>query len=451
MKLVDALANLHLQTNSFVGDSHRRDARSECSSLLEAVEELRRRDTTINLRPPLDPAKVWTLWSENQFDIDFLDARQVRTLCVSATTAIKPQFVRACLGKISILRRTGCLLGLINAYFVEWGAIENQAVLEKLIREGLSAFERKNPVVDHFRHRADSLFSSIAPSQLASAAVEQRQPLRELLKQNYVVLTSKFARAALAMAIRSYVGYFLKLDRRGHQEQTIEAIDYAIRELLVDETPQDEFYAMTESFILCATAQSSDECQRKVREFAMADKRVGDPRLPRNAANWALVKEEARSRFLSWLARDSILFFFNYILPNSSENRRRKDFWLDYHEKVRDFQVALSDNDHQKLQAYAQRHQVPSYSRLNHATTSAFLMRFGDETSGHFIVEFSETGNAAYIFTARNFRTHIASIRRNSFELANELKHPSKSGRILHLGGWEYGARQQLAELGIRR
>ena len=79
-------------------------------------------------------------------------------------------------------------------------------------------------------------------------------------------------------------------------------------------------------------------------------------------------------------------------------------------------------------------------------------MRFGEESNGHYVVEFSETGNAAYIFTARNFKATVKSIRRITFEVRDELKNDSKSGRILHTGGgWEYKAQQQLAELGIRR
>jgi len=69
--------------------------------------------------------------------------------------------------------------------------------------------------------------------------------------------------------------------------------------------------------------------------------------------------------FLGWLARESIIFFFNHVLPDNDRNRRRKDFWLRYYAQVRDFQVALSDEDHRRLLAFARRNEVPEFSRVN--------------------------------------------------------------------------------------
>jgi len=79
------------------------------------------------------------------------------------------------------------------------------------------------------------------------------------------------------------------------------------------------------------------------------------------------------------------------------------------------------------------------------------LIRFGDERSGYYVVEFSETGNAAYIFTGRDFLAHMRSLRRGTFELASELKHSCRLDRIIHNSAWEYKAEQQLAALRIRR
>jgi hypothetical protein len=35
--------------------------------------------------------------------------------------------------------------------------------------------------------------------------------------------------------------------------------------------------------------------------------------------NWRPIASEAAQRYLSWLARDNIIFFFNTILPNTNE------------------------------------------------------------------------------------------------------------------------------------
>jgi len=452
MKLLNSLANLTLQPDWFNKHGRKKDASDECRSLLKLAAKLRERKTDIERQPPLNPDEVWLRWSRSGFGVETLDARQIRTLCVSSTTATKPQVIQACIKRPDILARTGCLIGLINAYFIDWGDIDHQSEIEALIRSSLSKYSKKNPVIGHFKSHSEDLFSPKGPPAIAKTAIEKLRPIRESIKENYVSVNSRYARAVISASIRAYIAYFIAFERRAREGDCIGALSYAIRELLVDESPRLEFCALTEALIMSPIAQNSEAFQKQLREFVMTHDRLGDPRLPKNIASWAMMKQEAGSRFLGWLAKDSILFFFNYILPNNDKNRRRKDFWLEYHEKVRDFQVALSDDDHRRLQAYSRQQDVPSFSRVNHPTASAFLMRFGDEGTGHYVVEFSETGNAAYVFKAQSFKASVGSIRRSSFELKDELKNDSKLGRIIHsTGQWEYKARQQLAVLGIRK
>jgi hypothetical protein len=450
MRILETLAQLDLQKDALTKNIHLKDATKACKRLLSTVEKLSEQASNVNLKPPLDPMQVWEFYVQANYDLDALDSRQIRTLCVSPATAVRTRLVKGVGAKPEILSRTGCLLGLINAYFLEWGSIDEQNALEKVIKTSLQAYQRKNPVVIHYQRRKDHLFSQASPALLGTSAIENQMPVAEALKLEFIPQNSKFGRSTLGAAIRAFISYFVKLDRSGNEPKCAEAANYAIQELLLDATPRDEFYAMIECFIQCGTSRNSEKFRHRVRDFVMQQPRLGDPRLPRNAAHWALVKLEARNAFLAWLAKDSIQFFFNYILPDNSENRRRKHFWLDYHDKVRDFQVALSDKDYHRLMAYAQRKEIPSFSRVNHQTTSAFLMRFGEETAGHYVVEFSETGNAAYIFNSRSFRTNVGDIRKDSFELVRELKHASRSDRIIHNGGWEWGARQLLATFGIR-
>jgi hypothetical protein len=451
VKLPETMTLLIRHSEALSDIKHIKDARKECHDLLLAVDKLSQESFEVSLKPPLNPSEVWASFVKSNHNIDSLDARQLRSLFVTPTTALKTQLIRGCEAKPEVLSRTGCLHGLINAYFLLWGEIEGQVAVEKLIKTSLLQYQRRNPVLGHFRRRMTDLFSTNAPEILATRAVTRSEAVLQLLKADHIPQNSKFGHATLAAAIRAFVGYFVKTDFRGQEAECVELLAYAIRELLIETTPRDEFYALMECLILAYAALNLEMFRQKVRDFTMQEKRLGDPRLPRNAANWALVKPEARNRLLGWLAKDSILFFFNYILPNNSENRRRKDFWLEYHDQVRDFQVALSDKDFNRLMAYSQRQQIPQFSRVNHPTTSAFLLRFEEENSGIYVVEFSETGNAAYIFTSRNFRANLGSIRKDSFELVRELKHSSRSDRIIHNGGWEYGARRQLAKLGIRR
>jgi hypothetical protein len=131
-------------------------------------------------------------------------------------------------------------------------------------------------------------------------------------------------------------------------------------------------------------------------------------------------------------------------LPDNSENRRRKDFWLQYHTKIRDFQVAVSEGDHWKIRSSLGTAERIAYSRVEHPTASAFLMQFEGYGKNYLIVEFSEKGNAAYIFDLADFEDRDVTLRTPRFELKNHLKF-DKTHRIIHNGDWEWNARSMLA------
>jgi hypothetical protein len=76
-------------------------------------------------------------------------------------------------------------------------------------------------------------------------------------------------------------------------------------------------------------------------------------------------------------------------------------------------------------------------------------MRFKGHGTDYIIVEFSETGNAAYIYDRATFESKSVNLRSPQFQLNRHLKHERWPHRILHVTGWEFSARQKLAELGI--
>ena len=64
-----------------------------------------------------------------------------------------------------------------------------------------------------------------------------------------------------------------------------------------------------------------------------ADERLGDPRLAYCAPNWRTVPPEAKEKFLAWLAKETLQFFFDTLVPRNDTNRRRAEFWLEYAKK----------------------------------------------------------------------------------------------------------------------
>jgi hypothetical protein len=220
--------------------------------------------------------------------------------------------------------------------------------------------------------------------------------------------------------------------------------------VLSDLTEAGAFADAIGTLILSQSAKRSESFQRGLLSYIQCHKRLGDPRARESLPNWRSIAPEAAQRYLSWLARDSIIFFFNTILPNNSENRRRKDFWLRYHDRIQDFQVAVSDADEWKLKSSQDSEDFNYYSEVAHPTTSAFLMKFEGYGQQYLIIEFSEKGHAAYIYRMADFEARGLTLRTHRFDLKNELKFDD-TNRIFHSGDWEHKWASKLSfELGIR-
>jgi hypothetical protein len=364
---------------------------------------------------------------------------------MSPDTAIMPELISGLQGSPAILERTSCLFGVVLSYFAKWGQAEQQSKMESVIIAALAAYKGRNPILWRCREHRLLVFSATGAKNLGRTVIEKEHTPKAMLEHFGIGVTTNLGKAAISESIQFFVSNLRREQSTAAFEQQL---DYAISKLLKSDVPPESFYFGVSELILHRNAVDG-ESQRKLREYVMKNDRLGDPRL--NPANWKMVKPEAKDRFLVWIAKESIVFFFNHVLPDNNANRRRKVFWLKYVRQLVDFQVALSDQDLTRLEARAIAGGIPSSARVDHQTTSAFLMRFRS-TDGNdiVVVEFSETGNAAHKFDAKRFESVAGTLRCGGFQFSY-LKHGIDENRILHRGDrWERRAYNKMAEWGIR-
>ena len=174
------------------------------------------------------------------------------------------------------------------------------------------------------------LFSKESATLLTAEICDGQIPVDEVLKNYYVGPLTKLGLSARDLAARSAGEHLRRIEGRRDTEWSLRYLKWMTESVLSDLTSQDSF-----SCGQLINSQRISEAVRKFSEsgthFVQNHKRLGDPRVRESSLNWPMIAPEAAQRYLSWLARDSITFFFNTILPNNSENRRRKDFWLRYH------------------------------------------------------------------------------------------------------------------------
>jgi hypothetical protein len=426
------------------------DCKHACVELSNTLHRLRQKRRVVKLdRPKLDVERVWTAFAAAAYDLGALDDLQFRALCSSEKTALRPEFVAALAQAPEKLLRSRCLHGMVNGYFSEWREMKSPATVEALLTGVFRRYGGKNPVVQEWQDRP-ALFSDRAAGFLATEICSGQKAVDEVLKSHNVRPLTKLGLSARDAAARSASEYLRRVEGVRDNEWSLHCLKWMTDGVLSELTTASAFADAITSLILSESAKRSESFQLALRSYVQNHERLGDPRLRESSLNWRSIAPEASQRYLSWLARDSIIFFFNTILPNNNENRRRKDFWLRYHDRIKDFQVAVSEADLWKVRASQRSSELMCYSQIAHPTTSAFLMKFEGYGAPFLVIEFSEKGNAAYIFGLKAFEAQGTTIRTQRFELANHLKF-DKTHRIFHMGDWEPKASYKLAsEFGIR-
>jgi hypothetical protein len=223
------------------------DMHRECKTLTEVSADFARRASEPRkVKPLLDPAAVWRQWAASQFDPDALDARQIRTLCVSPETTTRPELVKGLQKNSSALARTSCLMGLVFSYFAKWGEIRQQNEIEALITGSLRVYSRRNPLILQYRENADLLFNSNAANRLGSRAVEKREQVKIHLAGFRIGLAANLAVSALSAAARSFRSLLSPVS----ENEGAARLKYAIQDVLVPELPISDFQAVVSALIV---------------------------------------------------------------------------------------------------------------------------------------------------------------------------------------------------------
>ena len=331
--------------------SGRLDPVKECQPLLISLDGLRKAAIRAPVRKPaLDSAEVWRVFQAENYQLSALDSLQIRSLCTTQTTALNPRFVDALATNPEVLRRSLCLYGVVNAYFSAWRTMDFPEKLEFVIQSAVEKQTETNPVIQVWR-RSPVLFSENAANYLAQSIVRSRSNIRQALERFFVGAGTTLALHVRAAVAAQAVDHFQRQESVGSEESNLGYLDWMIREVLPPPLLNDPYESAVGNLILSKSAQKSAGFQERLRDYVRGDKRLGDPRLAVNRPHWTSMAPPAQRRFLSWLARDSIIFFFNTILPDTNLNRLRKDFWLQYANQIRDFQVAVSEQDSWKLKS----------------------------------------------------------------------------------------------------
>jgi hypothetical protein len=390
-------------------------------------------------------------WQRSNGNVTMLNRRSLRVLCWDPDTCIQPQFYRPLAASIVIEERTLLLRGLLTSFFRNRTRSSWDEEFARYLRTSVARFDGSSKTLKSIRDTGRFLFDRDGPDVTARRLVDGLIDRQEFFNRYGIPAPSGFVSAVVNSAMQQFSSW-LTTNSTHDENSILERWRYLKRELLVEGAiGEKELGSLLSAIILYPRIDSMAMLQTEIRAWMIAHPRFGDPRLHPN--RWVYVSDSARTRFLNWLAKEWIRFFFEQVLPKGADPHGRKAFWLQYSPKVTNFSVVLNDEDYFRLRAEIVKHKADTWiCRVDdvHAA-SAFILQFqGQEPIT--VIEFSLTGNATQIFRTADLLQRVGSVFGRRLGM-KELKSSSRIGRIVHWPnpGWQDKATQLLAQLGVRR
>lgn len=390
-------------------------------------------------------------WQRSNGSVTTLNRRSLRVLCWDPDTCLQPQFYRSLAASIVIEQRTLLLRGLLTSFFRNRSMGSWDEEFARYLRTSVSRFDGTSKTLKNIRDTGRFLLESDGPDVTAHRLVEGLIDRQEYFNGYGIPATSGFLSAVVNSAARQFATWLTTNSSR-EESSILDRWRYLKQTLLVDGAIGDkELGSLLSVIILYPRIDSMAMLQSEIRSYMIGHPRFGDPRLHPN--RWVSVSEGAKTRFLNWLAREWITFFFEQVLPKGADPHGRKAFWLQYSLKVTNFSVVLNDDDYYRLRSDIVKHKADTWiCRVGDVgAASAFILQFNGQEPIT-VIEFSLTNNATQIFRTADVLQRVGSVFGRHL-VTRELKSPSRIGRIVHLPnpGWQDKATQALAQLGVRR
>jgi len=204
--------------------------------------------------------------------------------------------------------------------------------------------------------------------------------------------------------------------------------------------------------ILRSILRSSGGLSETVATSLLASE-LGDPRLAGESLGWQRARETDRTvveAFVSQLVREDLALFFEHAMRDPARAR----FWLRYLPHIRRTVTLLTPSAHDELRGRLAGAQDGARSALLRTRrfrrdqgVSAFCLYFDRMV----IVEFSVTGNAAYVYGRAHFEQLLGPrIDKGGITAFDQLKVRGPGiERILHHSGWQVDTAGFLGRYGI--
>jgi len=393
---------------------------------------------TTTARPPRgsdEYLRDWQRYLENPQQR--LTTRALRSLCWEPDIATDSRFQAYLDQNVGDLS-TRMLQGLVRSCHLRWSLAFAAGAVAHCMTRRLEAYRGSHLMLARWREHAEMLLGPQGHRIFANSLLAARISIKKHCEEWALEESSQYVLEAVCHAVH------VCQEKLGREEAWSTCLLTTL--LSWEKWPVQDYRMVVGSTILHPITAGDRALQEALTNLVLHNIHLGDPRLPRNIKNWLGILE-ARQRFLQWLSRVDITFFFEHVLPHGTDPHGRKIFWLQYVSHVLRSRPLLNRNDERRLRRTMQtsQEQMEHWGRI-YGETSAFLLDFGPLI----VVEFSQRDNACYLYEKPNSNKVIADFLAPAGFTVAQLKRRDLAIRVSHTSGWQTSLANLLARYGIR-
>jgi hypothetical protein len=265
-------------------------------------------------------------------------------------------------------------------YLERWRSMVAPEEIERLLRTAVRGFKGRSRRINPCQAEPERLFSEETANWLADNILERRVAPAIVFDEWSFGLATGLAKATLNAAVQRWGAKVRDAGAKLSREQAELDLSFLTETLLVsDQISQESASIALSAIVMSPVGAREPVLKATIKEYVTdlekGGQRFGDPRLPANSGNWALVPKEARETVASWFSEEDLEFFFKHCLPEYADPHGRRAFWSRYLRQVIDCRVVLSTTDDIRLRSRMTKRM--SYAKMDGSSdTSAFIMRF---------------------------------------------------------------------------
>jgi len=398
----------------------------------------------------------WEMTKSSQNYKEGLTRREFLTLCGMSEVVREPEFLDL-LEEWDEKFTNMAIPLLLSSLHQTWGENPYQGNICYFLNRHLSKYNGNRGYLELWSKNKELYLSEEGIKEFAWVLKNEKYSLSQLANQYQLPSSSSlFMDLIRKEALREMIR-----ELKTTSTYAKSSWDYLFEQLI-----QKHDYPELSELIRIADRYADRDAEEFLKQWFLELDRFGDPRIYNG--NWdSKIDSNARDIFIRWLSKEDLTFFFDLILKKGEDEHGRREFWLQYISDVVTSRVILSDEDwnrNRQILSEMKEANKTMPARM-HDPTSTFIM----QTKKFVIIEFSEKGNACYIYSKDDLHKSLVSTLSSLYDRKkviaksdltrpylplltnNDAQFDALSIRVIHNSGWQRRLKSWLEIKGIRR